>query len=216
MSGKVKNIIKGFTSGEPTEKWYKDRMEACRTCEYNSANIEPSKQSAITLLKLSTICLNDSVCTACGCCISKKARVPGEVCGMSQIGLTPKWDSIEISNPIDKNFMVTCKNEGIKLEVLQNTVAINIPFKADGNRVSFELLFTHRHSVKPISVTASCGCTTTNVASIDNKNFSTSVTVSTKGFTGLTVSKSLTCEYSLDGSGRSYKMPIKLIFNKIQ
>ena len=76
---KISKIAKAFLSETPTEEsWYKQRLETCSSCEYNTDNIPEDQVTMADKLKMKIPSCN-RVCTACGCCIDQKASLKEEV-----------------------------------------------------------------------------------------------------------------------------------------
>ena len=73
------------------ESWAIARVSICNLCEYNSKNTKP-KTKAEKVYRL--LNLYDPFCLACGCGIKYKTSEPSSDCGLEEIGLEPKWKSI--------------------------------------------------------------------------------------------------------------------------
>ena len=67
--------------------WVKERMNICKPCEYNSANVATLsiKDKIFKLLSL-----NSPICTACKCTLKYKTVEKYNVCGLEEINLEPK------------------------------------------------------------------------------------------------------------------------------
>lgn len=209
----VKQIVKGFTTPEPTEEWYTKRMEICGGCKYNSNNIDPEKHTEATKLKLSTICKGDFVCTACGCCGSKKARVPESVCGKIEIGLTPEWGPITSKNPTDRGLSVSTSDPMVIVTDEARKVVLIRSYKEDEKKVEFKLKLDHIRKLQVVNVDASCSCTATMHEEVSDKSSNIKVEVSTVGFKGQVSERSLFIRYHT-GSNRTETLSVTLRFEK--
>ena len=213
---KIKNIVEGFTSKEPTEEsWYQRRMEICGGCEYNSHNIEKSKLSSVTKIKLETICKDDFVCTACGCCGSKKARVPDSVCGKVELGLEPEWGPIEIMSEVDKNLTVSTNDDSMMISNKDRKVYLTRRFRTEEKVIKFKLFVEHKKKLKVISVEAGCSCTVAKHVELTDKKSSVDLSISTKGFKGAASERSVLVKYFLTQS-RSEELNIVLRFERYE
>ena len=213
---KIKNIVEGFTSKEPTEEsWYQRRMEICGGCEYNSNNIEKSKLSDVTKIKLETICKDDFVCTACGCCGSKKARVPDEVCGKVKLGLEPEWGPLGITSEVDKNLKVSTNDDSILVSNKDKKVYLTRKFKTEEKVVKFKLFVEHKKKLKVISVEAGCSCTVAEHVELTDKKSSVDLSISTKGFKGDASERTVLVKYFLTQS-KSESLSIVLRFERYE
>jgi len=214
-SRKIKNIVKGFTTAEPTEQdWYKHRMSVCGSCEYNTENMEESSVSTANRLKVNSICGGGGVCNACGCCISKKARVEESVCGLVEIGKEPKWTAVVETNPTDKRLSVTCLDSTFKVYRELPRIVLEREFTEDEKKVEFELLFSHKDKFSISRSDSSCGCTVPTEEKVDERNSKLVVQVSTVGFRGKVSERSLSVFYDV-GVGTYKKVSIKLRFKKV-
>jgi hypothetical protein len=203
---KIKNIVKGFTTDEPTADWYMKRMEICSACKYNSSNKEDI--SAVEKLKVNSIC-GGPVCTACGCCVSKKARVEESVCGLEEIGETPLWGSVVASNPIDKSLKVFTPDGGTSIEMGKDLVNIYREYGEEDLRLNFNLVFQRKGGIELVSADGSCSCTASENEKIDSENFRLLVQISTKKFKGTSSSRGMKVDYQVS---KDKKMSVRLNF----
>lgn len=212
----VKNIVKAFTSEEPTqEEWYKKRMEICGSCEYNSANKDNSELTSAEKIKLSTVCSGDSVCTACGCCVSRKARVKESVCGMVELGLEPKWGSIIAASPLDKNMVVNSQDSEVSVATDGNRVIVTRSYSKTQPKIKFLLNFLHLNTdVEMMSASAGCSCTASLHDKVSDRSFNLAVEVSTVGFKGEVVEKGLTVNYKYPNN-KTNLVRVTLRFKKV-
>jgi len=81
---KIVDIIKlKLKNKEDLGQWYKDRLEVCNTCPFNSKNKERKN------ILLAWLSLNKDFCTVCGCTLVDKASGEFEECPKG------KWRDIE-------------------------------------------------------------------------------------------------------------------------
>ena len=212
----VKNIVKAFTSEEPTqEEWYKKRMSICGSCKYNSANKSDSELTAAEKVKLSTVCSGDSVCTACGCCVSRKARVKESVCGMVELGLEPKWGPIISANPVDKSMVVSSHDAEVSITSKGGSVIVSKNYSRAQPKIKFLLNFLHLNTnVEMVSASAGCSCTASLHDKVSDRSFNLAVEVSTVGFKGSIVEKTITVNYKYPNN-KTNSVGITLRFKKI-
>lgn len=98
------------------EQWYKDRLSICQTCEFNSDNIPQEKRGAMHFVheskcKLASGNKEFRFCTACTCCIDRKAAIKRAECGMTSIGKAPLWTALELFSVDNSNVSITKAGE---------------------------------------------------------------------------------------------------------
>lgn len=185
---KAKTIAKAFMNPLPVgEDFYERRLEICRTCEYNSANIDPEKLSFGSKLKIqSKLCDNGNHCTACGCCIERKCGSKASSCGLSEVsGATPKWNAIHISSE-KSNFYI----EYVGTDSVLTTSSVNerdeflFDFgSSSANVLTTEFKLHNNAAFNVIKYEVSCGCTHPEVIDkLDENTYSIVVNLSTLNF----------------------------------
>lgn len=213
---KVGNIIEGFTSSEPVGKdWYEMRMSKCKSCVFNSDNIEREKLTEVEKLKLETICIGDFLCTACGCCGSKKARVPDEVCGKVKLGLEPEWGALSIESPVDENLKVSTSDTQIRITNKDKKIYLIRKFKEEEKVINFTLFVEHKKHLKVISVEAGCSCTVAEHVEETDKKSKVDLSISTRGFRGDASERTVLVRYFLTPS-KSESLNIVLRFERYE
>lgn len=210
---KAKTIVKAFSEDLPVEEeWYRERLTACDTCEWNSKNKDVN--SLLTKTKESTICKGTSVCTACGCCIAQKASVKSEVCGMKEKGLEPKWGAIEVEGKVDSRIKVENKTVGsdeffvdgagaFVLETSSKEVSVPFKFRVDGGE-----LFNIR------TLTNTCSCTSSGVEETTQGNYYVYMNISTNSLQiGVPSTKIVKAKYTI-GKEKEKDLIFKLKITK--
>lgn len=192
---KAKTIANAFIKPLPVgEDWYEQRIEICKGCDYNIANVPDDKVKFTDKLKVqSGVCDDKEHCTACGCCILRKCAVKTETCGRKELGLTPLWQAIEVEG-----------DKSLSIEVLDSTGLVSHSAKEflfDFGQSEEKVLKAHFILKAPapirfVKYAVSCGCThPQEIVQPDDKSIKLKVDISTIGFrVGLT-EKLLTVEY---------------------
>jgi hypothetical protein len=70
------------------ENWYKNRLDTCAACPFNSRNTEEGKNIKYKFWRVMNI--GRDFCTICGCEIKAKASEPLEECSAEP----KKWEAI--------------------------------------------------------------------------------------------------------------------------
>lgn len=176
---KAKTIVKAFSEDLPVEEdWFRERLSACDTCEWNSAN--KSDNTILTKTKEATICKNTSVCTACGCCIAQKASVKSETCGMQDKGLEPKWRAIEVEGSVDSRIKVENKTEGHSEFFAEKTGAFVTAIESSEVSVPFHFIVDGGKKFNIRTLTNTCSCTSSGVEEVSQGNYEVKMAVSTR------------------------------------
>ena len=171
---KVKTIAKAFINPLPTgEEWYEKRLEICKGCEYNSANIAPDKLSFGTKIKIqSGLCDNGNHCTACGCCIERKCGSRVSECGLVELKMEPKWKALDIESESSNFFL---EYEGTDAILTLGNVNGREEFLFDFGQSSANVLKTefkikNKSPFEVIKYEVSCGCTHPEVIERESEN----------------------------------------------
>lgn len=180
---KAGKIIKAYIDELPEgEDWYEDRMKECRSCEYNTKNMDPSEVDLKHKVKLKTgVCSLEGVCTACGCCVDLKSSVKSETCGLKEIGKTPKWIATEYENDDDKNLKVENMFPKDVSMVYSGGKYLSTVY-TDKNKVSFKIKIHRKGGFNYLDSKSSCSCTDSQSEKIDDNNFMYNVDISTTSF----------------------------------
>jgi hypothetical protein len=150
---KIRTIINAFTNKLPKgEEWYKERLEICKTCSYNTAN-----KKGVSLKDLI-----GASCTACGCFIERKAAMKEEECGLSQIGMTPKWNKLSIITNSSEDYNLHNNSpEKVNISLENNEYILDYGELYKTSDTNVEVLLEGTSTVKETMV--SCGCTKPSV-----------------------------------------------------
>lgn len=163
---KINTIINAFTEEIPVnEQWFIDRMNICRTCEYNSDNIDRENKNILTKIKD----VIGASCTACGCIIERKCSRMEESCGLVEKGLTPKWKNLAILTADKEDFNIYNNSPdkvSIKLNELKNWYEVDYGIINKKSNTDITLVL---EGVKKINnASASCGCTKPELKKLGN------------------------------------------------
>lgn len=159
-------IAKAFTSEAPDTDWYQERLKICNACEFNSCNIEGPDSPEITRTKRLAGALGkkcDKVCSACFCCTDEKAKLPESICGLVEIGKTPKWGKVGTST--------STKGFKMKIEVIPSDLGLlfengkDSEFHVDTNQEVYSLTLKLTGD-KITTAKESCICMT--IVSLEN------------------------------------------------
>jgi len=195
---KAKSIASAFTGELPVdEKWYKDRMEICNGCEFNTKNMDKESLSASDKLQLTIhACPEGDHCTLCKCCTHRKASQKVEQCGMAEKGLKPKWPSLLMASKIDKGIIVI-NNTPESGDLLSTAEGIIFDMgETDKERVDFEIVIKRKGGLDIKSTVAGCKCTVADVFKLDNESAKFKMAISTTSFVkGRDITRYLTIEH---------------------
>lgn len=200
-------------------EWYRDRMDKCESCIFNTKNI-PSKMMPTNRLYFSKI-VGKYCCSICGCYIPQKAWSRTEVCSLGEKHEIPSW--------MPEGYLETDRNREPRwnrLDLLTmkadefNVLSTdgnryNIDLSEDGNEFVFELAPTRfgdatefsfilecRHNIQITGVTAGCQCTIPNLNFVDPKHIEVSVFITTQEWGVGFAEKPLTLSYQLPGAAK--------------
>lgn len=214
---KVKAIASSFVAPLPKdESWYQERLKSCDTCEKNSDNVPKEHLSVMEEIKINfTPCPEKRVCTACGCCIDRKAAVKTEVCGLKELGLEPKWHALSVESPT---------NSGISLESLTPNVGslfmegftfiVDVPPTSE-ELVVYEFIMRRKGGLKFKDFQAPCSCTVPSVKVIDKESVKMEAKISTKSFKKGLNERSLVLYYYQGGNSGVGSVSVKFKIKKI-
>jgi len=191
-------IAKAFLNELPIDQeWYQDRVSKCSPCEYNSDNIPSEKLSFTDKLKIKTgLCGDGPHCTACGCCIRQKSASKTETCGRIEIGLTPLWEALEVSDSSGEYTIIqTSSDHKVKNTNKEFLYDLGV---TDQNTVKLSFNILSKKPQKINKTTVGCGCTHVDVITPINKSENKlDVTISTIGFRQGLNEKTLNIEYKV-------------------
>lgn len=205
---KIRNIADAFSNPLPLEEgWYKERLEQCGPCEFNSENVKQEDKSWIhTIRDVANPCPEKRHCTVCGCCIDRKAAVPAESCGLkgslkhTQAGYKPKWDTLVVKDNVNNEiYAIKPEGQNYKLRREGNTFVLDLGTTKE-NKLSFkfEIATPEDHMLK--NFVAGCGCTFVQVESLGKGKFIFPIELSTKTFIKNTVNSKFISIYFLENN----------------
>jgi hypothetical protein len=183
---KAKTIAKAFINELPEgEDWYKKRLEICSVCPYNTKNIPKDQLKISEKMKIASgVCDDNHFCTACGCCIVRKAAVKSEECGLTKLYMDPKWSALLAQSKLNQTITMenmTPEEGSIVVEDTQFTYDFGIR-----KEERLQLVFRLTRLKAPLNIKAiRPGCTCTSVdetKEIDENTIEVTVSLSTKGF----------------------------------
>lgn len=195
---KVRNIIKAFSTALPKdEQWYKDRLSICGGCKYNSENVENASSKVKLVSK--TVCGGGAVCTACGCCVSRKASLKEEYCGLKErpdLEESPKWSAIELDGFKDDKNLTVEKLDNVPLSFESSTGKVVVEAETSEPSISFNFRLNRPGGLKVVEVQKSCGCTASHTNNNEDGSSDIKLTVSTVNFKqGVQAHKTVKCKY---------------------
>lgn len=171
---KAGQIAKAFTSDAPDTEWYTKRNAICDSCEWNSLNKSREDLSFSHKLVLDTVC--GKVCTACGCCTEEKTKIPDAICGLIEIGQTPKWGAVTAKS-VAKGVSVELLNPD--MHIVEGRHEFEVQLTTELDLVKADLIFSGREL---ISAVGSCSCMTTFVEQLEDNKYKVNVDISTVAF----------------------------------
>lgn len=186
MLEKAKTIAKAFLEPLPEGKdWYENRLKICSTCPYNTANIPKGQLKLKDKLKMkSGLCDNNNHCTACGCCIERKAATKSENCGLEKLYMEPKWKALAAQSNIQKDiFMENMTPEAGEIIVEDKQFTYDFGETTE-NRLQFKFRIKRLKAKLEIkNYRPGCNCTSVDsISEIDENTTEFSVSISTKAF----------------------------------
>lgn len=178
IARKIKNIGEAFSNPLPVEEaWYQKRLEACTGCEFNSDNVEKDKKTFIHKVRdKANPCPEKRHCTACGCCIDRKAAVPAEMCGIATSteltgkGYKPLWDSVSIDSVSGAITVIKDLDDNYDLKVTGGYFEIHLGERF-GNLCDFhyEVITPKNYEIE--NMHTACGCTSPEVVKVADGHF---------------------------------------------
>lgn len=213
---KAKTIAKAFMEKLPEDQpWYKDRLAICATCPKNTANISSDKLTFVDKAKIASgLCDNGNHCTACGCCIERKAATKSEQCGLGEIGEQPKWPAIEVSGSIDKSLsLINISTDKGTISRGTTEFIYDLGDVSDA-KIDFSFQLHRGRGLDIKNYQATCGCTVGEMEVVDDKTANFHMAISTAGFRPGPVKKSFTVTYfERSQKTRDIKIVFKINYN---
>ena len=207
---KAKTIAESFLNKLPVEEqWYKDRLEICRTCPKNTDNMEDL--STDLRLKTKMLCPENRVCSACGCCIDRKAAVKSEVCGVVEVEEVPKWFPVEVKSKKDPNLVVENLRLGGYGMSLNDNAQYEVVCETKEPKIDFVFRFKRGGSIQVREVVKTCSCTSSNVVHNDDGTADVTFTISTRSFKqNKEVTKTVVVKYIVNNHPREIEFKAKI------
>lgn len=177
--------------------WYRERLEKCNECKYNTKNI-PNKYLPISLYVSKM--LGKHRCSICTCFLKQKCWSKTEMCAMGETESRPKylpegyisqgyseeprWNRLELITMRADEFNLTdldSKKYNADLTSDGSGFVFNLLPINEGENVDFEFTLETRHSMFIRTVNASCKCTVPDLSYIDNNHIRVKVHINTEG-----------------------------------
>lgn len=210
-------------------EWYKNRMDTCKVCKFNTRNIPYRMLPSYYMFnKL----LGKYQCSICSCFIKQKAWSKTEECGLGETDYRPdwmtlgyleedglaestknrsqhggKWNRIEVVTSGEDDFDFVSLEEdkyNIKLNS-QGGVSFQLYLEPLdlGKDAEFSFGLRAKRDVEIVSTHVSCSCTTPKLEVLSDNDFKFSMKIHTKGFGEGAFVKHMTLEYHLMGEESS-------------
>jgi hypothetical protein len=212
---KIRNIADAFLHPLPIdEKWYQDRLKICTDCPLNSDNCTEEQLTDMQKFRKNTVsgCPEKRFCTACGCCIDRKAAVKVEQCGAVDLGEKPKWTAIEIEDKNNKDFFIeNLTPELSNLYKAGGLYYIDFGYVENG-KVETTIQVEYPTGTKFTNIIPSCGCTVANIEHVDDTHVRFPIRVSTVNFkTGTVIEKAITVSFSTGNLTKVVNLKLKFL-----
>lgn len=211
---------------EDYPEWYKERLEKCDKCKFNTKNI-PSSILPISLYVSNMI--GKHRCGICTCFIKQKAWSKTEECAIGEGLPMPSWmaryaydyeeeksrwnrkelitmdsDEFNVISTDEKLYNIDLSKEGDKFEIEFGNLK-------QGEDLKFTFILESRHDMKITAAETSCGCTSHNLSILDSKHFKFNVGIRTAGFGEGRFIKHMTVHYMKEGSDVEETIPFDFI-----
>lgn len=179
--------------------WYKERLEKCASCKYNTKNI-PNRLIPTGGLYFSKL-MGKNRCSICTCFIKQKAWSKTEECAMGETDARPswlpegyinsdneeysKWNRMELITMRSDEFnLISTDREKYNMDISEDgsMFVIDIVPVEEGNDVSLSFILSSRHDILVKSIQSTCGCTNVTINKIDARNNEIGLNINTKGF----------------------------------
>lgn len=203
--------------------WYKERLEKCEGCKFNTKNV-PNSMLPLSLYVSKKIGKNR--CSVCTCFIKQKAWSKTEECALGEGLPRPSWmdrqysidfydeksrwnrlglitmdsDEFNVISTDDKQYNIDLSKDGKSFEIIFEPVE-------KGNSIRFSFVLESKHDMKITASETSCGCTSSNLNIIDSRHFKFNIEIHTAGFGIGRFVKHMTIHYQKDGSQKEEKIP---------
>lgn len=165
----IKDILKArYTSMNENEDWRERRLEICNTCPLNSKNIDKTKW---TVKLKGQVALNHGkdTCSACGCGVKAKTKVPHAVCGLEELSKQPLWGPIETLVDDSTVNIQNISTTPLKTFVKDGEYWLDYGTIRYKQETDVRLSLEPKKEISNINISASCGCTVPKVEKKGNK-----------------------------------------------
>lgn len=221
---KTRVILRAFSGqNQLPEDITEKRREACKTCPFNSANIDEKS----LLEKWREKVLGEPFCTLCGCNVKEKTTQPTEYCALRDNGQNPLWNSIILETKSSRDINVLNHNpELLSLDYDPKIAAVILDFGIVSRKDYKNSQFDHDFAfsmicdsfpiIEIVEIDKSCGCTTPKHSAMPDNEFKIEVGLQFDLIGAKDFSKSLTIKYlqninkSIDKNQPRY-LPVRLV-----
>jgi hypothetical protein len=180
---KIKVIVDAFTSEKPIEEsWYKERLEICKGCEYNTQN-NPPKDLLNKFRKV--VDGGKPHCLACGCYIAEKAAMKEEECGLSVLDMAPKWNALAVmtASPEDLDIFNNSP-EKVTVGLSENKEFFVVEYGDITKSFDTKINLVLSGECKITDVDVSCGCTQPEIKELSPSLYEMKVSLSLRKIEG--------------------------------
>nr|DAY19005.1 MAG TPA: hypothetical protein [Caudoviricetes sp.] len=200
--------------------WYKDRLDKCNDCKYNTKNI-PNSILPTGSLYFSKM-LGKNRCSICTCFIKQKAWSKTEECAMAETNERPswlpygyvtsdkdnepKWNRLElITMDSDEFNLVSVDGKKYNTDISEDgeKFLIKLIPTKKGNDIDFSFILQSRHNIVITRIDAGCGCIEPTLDLIDKKNHKIGIHLNTNVFGIGNFVKDFSVHYKIEG--KEYK-----------
>lgn len=206
--GKIKNIIKAYTEPTPEEEWYKERLDKCIGCEFNSENVDYNELSPAQKLQKKTKTAPKGFCILCSCPVDKKTSVKAEYCALKKIGKEPKWNSMEVEAGFGFTVETFSEDLGVYKEKTENVV--DLGEVVDRKVIEFKVAINYNSNRYHFDKTnVSCGCVIPNLEEATKGELIMDIKVNTTGFSEGINEKRISVNFK-NKNGKDYPTIVKI------
>lgn len=195
--------------------WYKERMDICATCKYNTKNI-PFKYLPVGMYISKS--LGQHRCTVCTCFIDKKCWSRTEECGLGENEGRPdyipaefvkdesdesKWNRLDLITCDSDEFNLKSTDESLyNLDLSPDKTMFDILFTKDvkkGERLKFSFILESKSDVKVLDWQKTCGCLQPVVQNVAKGRYLVNMEVNTTNFPVGQVERRVRAIYEVPG-----------------
>lgn len=207
--------------------WYKERLEKCDSCKFNTKNVS---NSMLPLSLYVSKKIGKNRCSVCTCFIKQKAWSKTEECAIGERLPLPSWMGRQYSNDFyeeksrwnrielitmdsDEFNVLSTNDKQYNIDLSQDGKSFEIKFEPvkKGNNIEFAFVLESRHDMKITASETSCGCTSSNLNIIDSRHFKFNMKIKTDEFGIGRFVKHMTVHYQREGSNKEESIPFDFI-----